>query len=168
MSFVAIAIGTAVGGAALSAYSAMAQGNAQSKMMQYNSMIARQNADLTRGQMEIAKKEKKIVEAKHIKQSQKTLASQRARYSKAGVILEGTPELVATETMSEAALDAMAIRYAGTVEQSQLLAKEAGYKQSAMLSEMQGGMYKSAGYLNAGSSLLTGLGNAAIIGMGGK
>lgn len=140
-------------------YSAISSAQAQSSMSSYNALIARQNAALTASQMEIAKKEKGIIEARYRAQSEKTLASQRTGYAKAGVQMEGTPLLVAAETMGEAEIDALAIRYAGTVEQSQLLATQAGYQQQATLEKMRGKMYRTSGYLQAGTSLLSGASN---------
>ena len=146
-----------IASAALGAYSAYAQGQAQSKMAAYNALIARQNAELARKQMAIAKTEKEIIEARHRREAEKTLAAQRAGWAKAGVSMEGTPLIVAAESMSEAELDALAIRYASTVEQSQILAQAAGYEQQAQLERMRGRAARTAGYLGVGTSLLGGV-----------
>ena len=150
------AIATAIG-TGISAYSAISQGQVQSAMTANNARIARQNAALIEGQKGIAKREKSIIEARSRKQAERVLASQRAGYAKAGVTMEGTPLLVQTETMSEADLDALAIRYAGTIEQSQLIAQQSALRQEAMFEKMRSGQYKTAGYLSAGASLLTGI-----------
>ena len=154
--WLAIAAITTVLSAAVGGYSAYAQGQAQSRMSSYNALIARQNASLAAEQMGIAKKERGIIEAKHIRESEKYLAAQRAGYAKAGVEMEGTPLLVAAESMANAELDALAIRYAGTVEQSQILAQKAGLQQTETLEKMRGKMYRTVGSLGAGESLLTG------------
>ncbi|KKN27531.1 hypothetical protein LCGC14_0863670 [marine sediment metagenome] len=148
-------------GTAVSAFSSFQQGQAQSVMSGYNALIARQNADLTSKRMELAKTEKKIIEQRFRKKSERTLATQRASFAKAGVEAEGTPLIVAEETAAEIELDALAIRYAGTVEQSRLAAEQAGFEQADILSRMRGSQARIAGRLGAGSTLLTGLGRTA-------
>lgn len=159
MSWVATAI--AVVAAATGAYSAISQGQAQSRMSAYNAMIAKQNATLAAKQIGIARTEKGITEAKSMSNANRVLASERAAYAKAGVNLEGSSLMVEATTQSNAELDALAIRYAGTVEQSQILANVAGQKQQEMLEKMKGKMYSQAGYAQAGNSLLTGASKVA-------
>jgi len=155
----AAALATAATGA-IQAYSAYQQGQAQSRMAAYNALIARQNAELAAEQMKISKKEKEIIESRQRREAERVLASQRAAWAKAGVEMAGTPLMVEAETLTEADIDALAIRYASTVEQSKLLAQQAGYKQEEMLQKMAAKQYRTAGYLGAGTSLLTGLGQA--------
>lgn len=147
----------AITSTAMGVYSAVAQGQAQSRAAAHNALIARQNAALSAEQMGIAKKEKEITAARHMREAEKTLASQRALTSKAGFEMEGTPLYTAIETMAGADIDALAIRYAGTVEQSQLLAQQAGLKQQETLEKMRGKMFGMAGTIGAGQSLLTGV-----------
>lgn len=150
------AIATVIG-AGISAYSAYAQGQAQSRMAAYNALIARQNAELASEQIEIARKEKEITEARQRREAERKIAAQKPLWAKAGVTMEGTPLIVEAESLTEAELDALAIRYAGTVEQSKILAQQAGWKQEEMLQRMRGRSARAGGYLEAGTSLLTGL-----------
>ena len=166
--WLAVAVITAAIGTGVSVYSAISQAQAQSSMASYNALIARQNAALAAEQMGIAKKEKDIIAARQARESEKYLAAQRAGFAKAGVGMEGTPLIVAAESMVGAELDALAIRYAGTVEQSQLLAQKAGLQQQETLEKMKGKMYKTAGYLEAGSSLLSGVGTISSMYVGKK
>ena len=133
MSFAYIALAVSavatLGSAGVSAYSSYAQGKSQAAISSYNALIAKQNASLTAKQIGIAEKEKDILASQYRQKAEKTLAAQRAGWAKAGVTMEGTPLLVAVESMAEADIDALAIRYAGTVEQSQLLSQQAGYQQ---------------------------------------
>lgn len=142
--------------AVTSAYSAYSSGQAQARTSAYNALIARQNASLTAKQMEMAKMEKGIIEARARAESKKTLASQRTGYAKAGVTGEGTPLLAAAETMTNADLDALAIRYASTVEQGQLLSQQAGQRQAVTLEKMRAKAFNQASYIGAGASLITG------------
>lgn len=153
--FAAIA---AVLSAITGAYSMYAQAQAQRRMAEYNALIARQNAELATEQMIISQKEKEIAEARHRRKTEKILGAQKAAWAKAGVELAGTPLIVEAETLTEAELDALAIRYAGTVEQSQILAQQAGFRQEEVLQRMGARQYRTAGFLGAGTTLLTGLG----------
>ena len=85
------------------------------------------------------------------------LSAQRALTAKAGLEMEGTPLYIAAETIAGADIDALAIRYAGTVEQSQILAQQSGQKQQETLERMRGKMFGMAGRIGAGQSLLTGI-----------
>ena len=155
-----IAAAAAVASAGISAYSQYAQGQAQSRMAAYNARIASQNAELAMEQMGIAKTQKEIMEARHRRGTEKILSAQRAGWAKAGVEMAGTPLIVEAETITEADLDALAIRYAGTVEQGQIMAQVAAQRQEAALQKMAGRAARTAGYLGAGTSLLTGLSQA--------
>jgi hypothetical protein len=146
---------------AMTGYSAISQGQAQARMSAYNSMIAKQNATLAAKQIGIARTEKSITEEKAMSNTNRVLASERAAYAKAGVNLEGSSLMAEATTQSNAELDALAIRYAGTVEQSQILANVAGQRQQEMLEKMKGKMYSQSGYLQAGSSLLSGVSDVA-------
>lgn len=147
-------------GAGVSAYSSIQQGQMQSQMATYNALIAKRNADLQATQAELALKGKKIEEIKQQKKAQEVLGAQVTGYSKAGVQAEGTPLIAQSELMTESKLDALAIRYASSIEQSQALARESGLRQEAMLQEMAGKQYEQAGYWKAGGSLLTGIASA--------
>lgn len=156
MSLVALII--ALIGAGVSAYSSYQQGQAQSAMANYNALIARQNADLTAKQMELQKGETDIAVKRHRAKTERTKATQRALFGKAGVEAKGSPLLLAEETATEAELDALVIRYAGSREQANILAQQAGFEQEAIIQRMRGTQARRAGTLGAGSTLLTGLG----------
>ena len=76
-------------------------------------------------------------------------SSQKASYAKSGVKLEGSPLEVLADTQAQADLDEMIIRHGGQAESS-------AYGAQAMLSRMKGRSASTAGYINAGSSLLSG------------
>jgi hypothetical protein len=161
MPWIAVAAVAAGVSAGVGAYSAISSAQAQSRISSYNATIATQNADLASKQIGIAKKQNDVVAAKYAEQSKKYLAAQAAGYAKAGVTEEGTPMLVAAESIVNANIDALAIRYAGTAEQSQILAQQSGLEQQATLEKMRGKMSTQAGYLQAGNSLLTGISSIA-------
>ena len=76
-------------------------------------------------------------------------SSQIASYAKSGVKMEGSPLEVLADTAAQADLDEMIIKHGGQAESS-------AYGAQAMLSHMKGRSASTAGYINAGSSLLSG------------
>jgi len=135
------AIGTAVG-----AYSQYEQGRSQQKWSEYNAAIAERDAEFAR---QSAEYEAGLIR----REKEKTLARQRALYSKAGVTLEGSPLELMAETAGEYEMDALMIERGGKLESQR-------YRSEAQLSRMKGSAARRAGYYGAGSTLLTGMGKA--------
>jgi hypothetical protein len=79
----------------------------------------------------------------------KLLSSQKAAYGKSGVDLAGSPLLALQETVEQGELDALAIRYGGDVDASR-------NRSAAEISRMEGKAARTSGYLQAGSTLLSG------------
>jgi hypothetical protein len=157
IAWLAIAAIASVFSAGVAAYSAYSQGQAQANMAEYNALIARQNADLALQKEELQKIQTRITEKKQREQTQRLLATQRSLYGKAGVTFEGTPLLVMSETAAEGEIDALAIRYAGSIEEANIIAEQSAYRQDARLARMRGSAAKLAGNIGAGTALLTGL-----------
>jgi len=129
-------------GTAVSAVSAIQAGRSQEKMAEYNAAVSERDA--------LAARQKAgFDEAAHRRRTRKFLGKQRALYGKSGVTFEGSPLLVMEETAAEAELDALAIRYGGEIEAGRHLSL-------AELERARGKQAKRAGYLGAGTSLLTG------------
>jgi len=145
-TYLAIGVGTALAGTAMSAYSQYEQGKSQQRWSEYNAAIAERDAESARQSAEyeagLTRKEK-----------EKTLARQRALYGKAGVTLEGSPLEMMAETAGEYEMDALMIERGGKLESQR-------YRSEAQLSRMKGSAAKRAGYYGAGSTLLTGMGKA--------
>lgn len=161
MSYVAVAaIAVGVIGAGIAAYSTYSQGQAQRKQSAYNALIAQQNANLAAKKAEMTRTATELEAERFRKQTKAFKAAQQVGYAKAGVQMAGTPVLTAAETQRQADIDELAIRYAGSVELSNVLAEQARQEQTAVLMQMQGKQASRAGSLGAGASLLTGLGQA--------
>ena len=133
------AVGSAVG-----AISQIQQGEEQQKWSEYNAAIAERDAEAARQSAEYEAGLKR-------KEKEKTLARQRALYSKAGVTLEGSPLEMMAGTASEYEMDALMIERGGKLESQR-------YRSEAKLSRMKGSAARRAGYYGAGSTLLTGMG----------
>lgn len=143
--------------AGFSAYQSIQQGKDRAGMASYNALIARQNADLALQKQELQKTQTRIAEKRQREENRKFLSAQRSLYGKAGVQMEGTPLLTLQDTAMEGELDALAIRYAGSIEEANIVAQGSAYRQEAQLAKMRGEGYSAAGYAGAGSELLSGI-----------
>ena len=152
-SLTVAAIGVGIAGAGMSAYGSYQQGQAMSKQSAYNALIAQQNANLAARKAESTKLATGLAADQFQRQTRIVKGAQRAAYAQAGVQESGTPLYVAAETQRQADINELAIRYAGSVELSNVLAEKAKGEQQAALFKMQGSQYKTAGMLGAGSSL---------------
>jgi len=116
---------------------------------------ANTNADIQEQNAAAARAKSSYDEQRHRESVQKMLSTQRALYGKSGVDMAGSPLLVMEDTAAQGELDALAIRYGGDVASAQ-------QRSAANLSRMQASDYQTAGYLKAGSSLLSGASDTAI------
>ena len=133
MSFLPVmALSQTVGvlGTVVSAFGAMQQGKAEQNAANYNAAAARADA---------ASKE-----AAQRTQAQRQLSGIRANVAKSGATMAGTPLMVLAESAANAEIDALNTRYAGE-------------RESALYSA-RGKNARTAGYLRAGTSLLSSAG----------
>jgi len=110
---------------------------------------ASQNADIQEQAAANAEAKAKYDEERHRKSVDKLLSAQRALYGKSGLDMSGSPLLVMEDTAAQGELDALAIRYGGSVAAAQ-------QRSAANLSRMEGSAAQTSSYFKAGSSLLTG------------
>ena len=137
----------AILGGAISAYSAIRQGQQAEAVGRYNARVAEQQATSAR-QAAAADAETKR------RQLDRILGSQRARYGASGVIAsEGSPLLVMMQSEEEAALDVARVRYGGE-------AQGYGLESEARLQRFQGRQARRQSYLGATAALLTGVSGA--------
>ena len=125
----AMSIVSAVG-TGLSVISSIQSGKAEAKAAQYNADTARAEAQSRETAQRTA--------------AQRQLGSIRAGVSKSGATMAGTPLAVLSESAANAEIDALNTRYSGQRE--------------ASLYEARGRNAKTAGYLRAGTSLLSSAG----------
>lgn len=135
-------------GALASAGTAVYSGEQARKAQSYNADAMEEQAR--------AERMKADYEASILKRNaEKMRARMRLNYLASGVdISEGTAMMVMAEDAKQAEMDFQAIRYGGN-------AAAIRAKQEARMMRYQGASAARAGYINAGSSLLTGAGQAA-------
>lgn len=159
--FLIVAAVTMLLASGVSAYASYSAGQAQKRMSAYNALVAERNADLAGKKRELQQAQIRIQEQKERKKTQRFLASQKTGYAKAGVLFEGTPMAVMEDTVMEGELDAQAIRYAGSLEEANIIAEQSAYRQEAVLQSMRGQAASQAGAIGAGKELITGIGQFA-------
>ena len=117
-------------GTGISVIGAIQGGKAEAKAAQYN-------ADTARAEAQSRETAQRV-------QAQRQLGSIRAGVSKSGATMAGTPLAVLSESAANAEIDALNTRYSGQRE--------------AALYEARGRNAKTAGYMRAGTSLLSSAG----------
>lgn len=130
-------------GGAVGAASALASGQQQGAVAEYNAKVAAAEADATKQATIDAEEE-------HRRKASALLSQQRATYAAAGVDLEGSPLDVMSQTAAMAERDAIRIRNSGTVQELQARSQSAVDNLSARSA-------RTSSYWKAGSSLLTGV-----------
>lgn len=140
-------LATSLVGAGLSAYGQYRQGEAQQEAYNANAKVAEENA-------KAAKESSAWEEQQSRLRLTRLMGTQRTLYAKAGVDLSsGSPLMVLADTAAKGAEEVQAIRYGGDVAATQQL-------NQARLDRMYGKNAYNAGMIGAGSTFLTGLGQA--------
>lgn len=135
-----------IAGAALSAYGAIQQANAQKQAAQFNAKLNERNATIALDQAG--------ADALRVRRNAAQIqGSAVAGYGASGVGLEGSPLDVLGASAEQASLDESTVRYKGTL-------KAMGYHSNADLEQFAGKTAEQQGYLNSASALLTGVGRA--------
>lgn len=124
-----------------------AAGTAYTGIQQYQAGKASERAE--KDAAAAAQQKAKFDEQAHRERVRKMISSQRAAYGGSGVDLEGSPLLVLEDTAGQGELDALAIRYGGSVDAAQHRAKGRIYGKQGTAALVSSG-------ISAGSSLLSG------------
>ena len=137
----------AVAGTAMQAASAIQEGNAMAAAEKANASLAELQASQVR--QSGAYEESQISRAKR-----QTLATQRARYAKSGVLItEGSPIEVMADTAAQYEKDILATRYNTEVEARR-------YEYESKYRRQMASRYKTMGYTKAAGTVLLSAGSA--------
>lgn len=139
-------------GAVLSATGQILGGNAQKNADDFNATISRQNAtaDIDNASADAMVQERQTTQA---------LGKTKATYAAAGVDMTGSPLEVLASQAANGELARQTIMYRGTLAANQQLSQ-------ATLDEYQGSNAQTAGYIAAGSTILTAAARGVAGGMG--
>lgn len=133
-------------GSAVSAAGSIASGQAQAAASDYNTKILKQRATQER--------DAAAAEASDYRRGEsRKMAATRAARGVSGVTMEGSPLAVDDATIREVALGASRLKYKGDIAARRL-------EDEAKLEKQRGKMAKTTSYFQAGSSLLSGAGQA--------
>src|SRR5258705_515288 len=146
MAWAIAAVVATVVAAAVSAYGAYESGQQQEAQAKYQSKIAKNQAAATQNAAQVAEQNRR-------EQDRRIMAEQRALVGGSGLSTEGAPLFVMLDSAKEAELDAIRLRYGGSLQTG-------GFLDQAKLFEYQGGQAARAGEITAGTTLLTGAASA--------
>lgn len=123
------------------AIGAIKQGEVQNKIASYNAAVTEQEGVA-------ATKKAEFDEAAHRERVRRALSTQRGAVGASGIETSGSALLGLEESAKQGEMDALAIRFGGTVAKGR-----AG--SAAAIERARGKSAKQAGFLRAGTSLLT-------------
>ena len=132
----------AAAGAVFSAVGAISGGQAANRTAQYNAAIADRNAVVATQQASANEEAQRKLDARR-------MGTMRAGYGASGVTSDGSVLDVLGDSIAEAELNALNIRYEGQLSSQ-------GYGDSATSQRAAGKNARTSGYIQAGASLLTG------------
>lgn len=140
--WVIAAVVATVVAAAVSAYGAYEAGQQAEAQAKYQSKIARNQAQAAKNAAEVAEQNRR-------ERDRRIMAEQRALVGGSGLSTEGAPLLVMLDSAKEAELDAIRLRYGGSLQSG-------GFLDQAKLFQFQGRQAAQAGTTQAGTTLITG------------
>lgn len=140
----------------MAAGGAIMQGQAQKKQATYQAAVERNNAQIAGWQAEDATKRGQIAEQRQRLQVARLAGTQRAGMASSGVELtSGSPLDVLGDTAMLGELDALTIRSNAEREAYGFRAQQGNLTAQSGLTQMAGRNASQAGYIGAGSSLLS-------------
>lgn len=146
MGFETVALGAVLAGSGLSMMSQLSAGSAAKGWGDYNAAVSREDARAIREATEYEA-------GKMAREGERIKGAQRTAFAKGGVSIEGTPGAVMEDTAREINLDIAAIRHKGRTAANKMEAQ-------AYIDEIKGKQAQTASYWGAGSTLLSGAGQA--------
>lgn len=147
----------AIVGMAMSAVGAIQQGNAQAANYQAQAMANKRNAEVARLNAEATAQQAAQAEDAQRRRARELGGRNRASLAQNGVGDGGTNALVIDQSAKEAEMDALNIRYEGELRRRGLLNDSENLKYAAKINSMNASSARTAGYIGAGTSLLTGM-----------
>jgi hypothetical protein len=95
------------------------------------------------------------------KEADRRMGTLRAQLGASGAVsTAGTPLLLQTTQAEESELQNLTIGYEGATEASRARSVASQYRMEGQMAKARGKSARTAGYLGAGTTLLTGFGNA--------
>lgn len=146
----------AIVGTAMSAIGAIQQGNAMAANYKAKAMAQKRNAKIMEMNAQAAAGQAAATEDAQRRKARQIGGMQRAAISEAGTGNGGTNALLVEQSGRNAELDALNIRYEGELKRRGLLNEAGNERYGAKINSMNAGTARTAGYIGAGTSLLSG------------
>ena len=155
----AVSTAATVAGAAISAVGAINSANANAAQSQYQAAVARQNQDFANQQAQYEIQKGNIEEQKSRQQTAQMIGAARSRAGAGNIdVNSGSPLSLQTDTASLGEMDALTIRNNAARNAYGYQVQGLSYGSSAQLDESAAANDRTAGWFNAGSSILGGAG----------
>ena len=155
-----IAAGAAILGTGLGVISSIRQGSAQAAALKSQAAGARYNQQVAEMNAQSVERARDYQTQLQREKNQRLLGAQKVGYGKGGVTMEGTPLEVMADTASDQEKDIIAQRYNYDIQSWRYRSQGGQYGFEADRSMSMAGGATTAGYLGAGTTLLTGVGRA--------
>lgn len=142
-------------GTAMSAIGAIQQGNAAAANYQAQAMANKRNAKIMEMNAQATSAQAAQAEDAQRRKARQIGGMQRAAISESGTGDGGTNALLVEQSGRNAELDALNIRYEGELKRRGLLNEAGNERYAAKVNKMNAGQSRMAGYMGAGTSLLS-------------
>lgn len=130
------------------------EGKAQAKIAEYNAQVQDREAQAIEQRTQIQQR-------REAQAAERQMGSLRAKLGASGAVTTaGTPLLLQTTQASESELQNLMIGFEGATEASRARGVASQYRMEGQMAKARGKSARTAGYLGAGTTLLTGFGNA--------
>jgi len=162
MALPVIALAATIGSTALGVVGSIQQGKAANAAAKYNAQVARNNAQVQEWQAKDAEARGRTKELQHRQQVSQLIGRQRAVMAGNGVDVNlGSAVDLQADTASQGEFDALTIRSNAEREAYAARVGASNYTAEAGLQIGQGKAAKQAGFMGAGTTLLSGAGSVA-------
>lgn len=145
-----------VASSAMGAMGAIQQGKAAQAQANFDAQMAERNAKISQNQALAEGQATAQRESKQRREARAFMGKQAAAFGSTGTAMSGSALQLTEESATAAELDALNIRYEGTLKQQGLLADAVTQQYQAKGMRVAGENAKKASYLSAGSQLLSG------------
>lgn len=142
---------------ALSAYGAIMGGKAEAAQAQAQANAYTQQAQLDEANAKVRLQQADAQEEAVRRETRRRLGQLRGEIIQSGTGLGGSNAAIYQQSARDAELDALNVRYGGLMEARGLMNQASANRYNAAAAKAQGKAAKRAGYMRAGTSILTGM-----------
>lgn len=146
----------AIAGLALAAYGTYAAGEQADAAAESQALFNEQDAQLQEANAAVSLQQASANEESQRREARRRLGAMRGEIAQSGTGMLGSNADIYSQSARDAELDALNIRYGGLMESKGLLNQSAAAKSNAGQARAGGNAAKQAGYLRAGTTLITG------------